>query len=319
MKKEKRLGFDPGLEPKYLARFSGVAKREQLEIQLSTALSELFLSEYTQERYIDGEEVRDKKTGLSLRDMAKNNPYEVRALTKIKSDFDNGAEVIVNISPKNENFDYPDNMVDIWKRGDGNKVWNFRFKVDMEDGNLRKFYKVFGGIENLDKEEILANPVRVEGYRLAEVIQILSLSKEKEKDGWDILKIDGVVKKIVSRFQEEFGKEIFVDSELITRLFVSARLEIEEKKSESGGVVTRRMMKDEERRLQNYMYGELKIERKAGSGCGGSSLGGQFASEGIIIIKTADGISFRKGSTEGLTYCSRCGCWYSGEKCPICK
>jgi len=53
---------------------------------------------------------------------------------------------------------------------------------------------------------------------------------------------------------------------------------------------------------------------------GGSWLSGGFgAGEGIIAVVTADGISFRKGKTEGLNYCSKCGCWYSGDKCPICK
>jgi hypothetical protein len=53
---------------------------------------------------------------------------------------------------------------------------------------------------------------------------------------------------------------------------------------------------------------------------GGSWLSRGFGNgEGIIAVVTADGISYRKGSTEGLNYCSKCGCWYSGEKCPICK
>lgn len=40
---------------------------------------------------------------------------------------------------------------------------------------------------------------------------------------------------------------------------------------------------------------------------------------GVVAVKGADGeISYRIGSTEGLTLCKKCGCWYSGDKCPVC-
>lgn len=41
---------------------------------------------------------------------------------------------------------------------------------------------------------------------------------------------------------------------------------------------------------------------------------------GIIVTKDDGGkLSYRIGSTEGLTQCSICGCWYNGEKCPVCN
>ena len=70
--------------------------------------------------------------------------------------------------------------------------------------------------------------------------------------------------------------------------------------------------------VKNYLFGQFKTKLVGGGGCGSQSLSGQFAKEGIIIVKTINGISFRNGRTEGLSYCSKCGCWYSGQKCPIC-
>jgi len=52
---------------------------------------------------------------------------------------------------------------------------------------------------------------------------------------------------------------------------------------------------------------------------GGSWLSSEMGSGvGVIIVVTAEGISYRIGSTEGLTFCESCGCWYSGDICP-CK
>jgi len=39
----------------------------------------------------------------------------------------------------------------------------------------------------------------------------------------------------------------------------------------------------------------------------------------IAMVKEGNIIQYSVGSTEGLTYCKKCGCWYSGEKCPICE
>ncbi|HPT66216.1 MAG TPA: hypothetical protein PK257_02810 [Candidatus Woesebacteria bacterium] len=51
----------------------------------------------------------------------------------------------------------------------------------------------------------------------------------------------------------------------------------------------------------------------------GSSWGGVDSDRGMIISVNSSGeISYQMGSTEGLTFCKKCGCWYSGDKCPLC-
>ena len=53
---------------------------------------------------------------------------------------------------------------------------------------------------------------------------------------------------------------------------------------------------------------------------GGSRLGSELGNGvGVIAVRGTDGeISYRIGSTEGMTQCPICGCWYDGDKCPAC-
>jgi hypothetical protein len=140
----------------------------------------------------------------------------------------------------------------------------------------------------------------------------------KSDEQLSVYTIEKITQSLVNRFEREFGEKIFVDAELITRLFVATRLELERQK-EVEPVISRLTESINGLRMQNYLFGQLKTKIVSGGGCGSQSLSGQFAREGIIIVKTINGISFRNGKTEGLRYCSQCGCWYSGEKCPICK
>jgi hypothetical protein len=293
------LNFDPRKEPVYLSQFFGELRKRQLETEISTALSELLLSEYSHDYIWDGERIVDQETGIVAENLIKNSEFESQRLEEIKGKFRKGKDLVVSVSPKNKELDYPDDIVDFWKRGEGNKLTLLRFKVEMTVGELRDF-------ELMDKRD----------YKLADLIRMLSLAESKQ--GLSIRTIETTTRSLVKRFEKEFGERIFVDAELIIRLFVAARLEVEKQKDEEI-VLTRAAEKLNMERIENYLYGELKIKTVAGGGCGGSSLSGEFGNgQGIIIVVTADGISFRKGSTEGLTYCKKCGCWYSGEKCPIC-
>lgn len=64
--------------------------------------------------------------------------------------------------------------------------------------------------------------------------------------------------------------------------------------------------------LMKGMGNEINQEGGHGSAWGGGE-------RGIIVTVDADGnLSYRFGSTEGLNYCSKCDCYYSGDKCPRC-
>jgi len=295
-----RLGFDPRTEVGYLTQFSRDLKKQQLETEISTALSELLLSEYSHDYLWKNGQIVDQSTGIKAQDLTKNCDYERGKIKKIEEELVEGRDLVVSVSPKNEELDYPDNMVDFWKRGEGDKLTLLRFKVDMSREQLEDF-------EELNKD----------GYKLSDLVRMLSLAKSEES--LSVKTIEEITRNLVARFNSEFGGRLFADAELITRLFIATRLEIEGVKKDIGIVPRRDQRNIVDSRLQNYLYGQLKTAVVAGGGCGGRSLSGQFASEGIIIIKNVSGISFRKGRTEGLSYCSECGCWYSGDKCPVCN
>jgi len=294
---EKRLNFDPVAEVGYLRRFGDGLRRQQLSREIGTSLAELFLSEYSHEYQMIGGQICDAATGISIRNLSDEGESEERIERMILD----GAKMVVNVSPKNKELGYFDNVVDIWKVEDGEKINLFRFKVDMNESDLINFDRLMGG--------------EVKEYRLAEVVVMLSLAKER--DGVSIGKIMTIAKELVASFERNYGGKLFFDAELITRLYVAVRLEVERRREECP-VVERRVGVDPFR-IQQYLYGELKTMRVNGGGCGGSSLSGEFGQgRGMIIVKTADGLVFRVGSTEGLSFCPKCGCFYSGDKCPIC-
>ncbi len=297
-KNKSELNFDPRKESEYLQQFFGELRQRQLEVEISTALSELLLSEYSHDYIWNGEKVIDKDTGIIVQNLVKNCDYERKKIIGLEEELIKGKDLIVRVSPKNEELDYPDDMVDFWKKGEGNKLTLMRFKVRMTPSEIN-------GFELMNKD----------GYCLSDLIQMLNLANSKE--GISIKEIEEVTQTLVKRFEKEFGEKIYVDAELITRIFVATRLELEKQDKEKI-VLTRSEKKLNIAGIENYLYGRLKITTVAGGGCGSSSISGQFAKEGMIIVKTANGISFRKGSTEGLKYCSKCGCWYIGIKCPIC-
>lgn len=295
----KRLGFDPTIEARYLGQFSGELRKRQLETEISTALSELLLSEYSHDYLWREGKIIDKDTAIEAQNLSKNCDYENKKIGKIEEELALGKDLVVSISPKNKELGYPDDMVDFWKKSEGDKLTLLRFKVEMSPEQL-------GNFERLNIDE----------YILSDLIKMLNLAKSDKE--LSILAIEETTRSLVDRFEREFGEKIFVDAELITRLFVATRLEVERQR-EIEPVISRLTKSLSGLRMQNYLFGQLKTTIVSGGGCGSQSLSGQFAREGVIIIKTINGISFRNGKTEGLIYCAKCGCWYSGEKCPICK
>lgn len=72
----------------------------------------------------------------------------------------------------------------------------------------------------------------------------------------------------------------------------------------------------------NYVFEEImalrgnKINQEGGCG---SSWNNNTYGFGMIVSKSLGGeVSFKLGNTEGLIFCKKCGCWYDGDKCPIC-
>ena len=69
----------------------------------------------------------------------------------------------------------------------------------------------------------------------------------------------------------------------------------------------------------NYVFEEIMTRMgndiNQEGGCGSSWNNGM----GMIVSVDGKGqFSFRLGYTEGLNFCNKCGCWYSGNRCPLC-
>lgn len=93
---------------------------------------------------------------------------------------------------------------------------------------------------------------------------------------------------------------------------------------ESGGV-DKNMMKIAKKvekakiiaRGNNYVFEQEMAKEGCELNVSGDHGGSWLSREaGVIIIKTPDGIQYRIGNVEGMTFCEKCGCWHSGDKCP---
>jgi hypothetical protein len=59
--------------------------------------------------------------------------------------------MVVNFSPKNEKYDYPQNCVDFWRR-DGDKIIWLRFVTTDGLDDFRKVWKELGGEGEVENE-----------------------------------------------------------------------------------------------------------------------------------------------------------------------
>ncbi len=75
----------------------------------------------------------------------------------------------------------------------------------------------------------------------------------------------------------------------------------------------------------NYLFERLMAQNGYRLNISGSHGGSwlsqdlRLGTQGIIALNIGGKIEYRLGRTEGLHYCEHCGCWYSGDKCPVCK
>lgn len=91
----------------------------------------------------------------------------------------------------------------------------------------------------------------------------------------------------------------------------------EVKKSVGSGEITEAVLS--KMQLNIYKFGKIEIRNVAGHGCGGTAQEGQFGSgQGWILVVVDGKMTAYFGSTENMSYCSRCGCYHSGDKCPFC-
>lgn len=205
--------FDPDLEPRYLGQFENIEVRlSQSEMEMATSLKEMHLSQFRQDYLFVGGHLIDEKSNLDLVELTKNGGIheENVALEKIVTLLEEKYNLIVNISGENKEFGYPDNMIDFWLTGDDGKVRVLRYKVDGDAKWLLDFYKTIGGeLNDPSMSQILADPVGVTNHKLAEVLNMLTVSKETAKISDK--RIEAVTHELTTYFYTEFGAAIFED------------------------------------------------------------------------------------------------------------
>ena len=98
---------------------------------------------------------------------------------------------------------------------------------------------------------------------------------------------------------------------------------------ENGGDVENKLKMEKDVKIamkkaggNNYLFESIMLmmgNRINAEGGHGSSWNSLNNSRGIVASLSLDGkVSYKLGVTEGLKHCEKCGCYYSGDKCPLC-
>ncbi|MFA5828614.1 MAG: hypothetical protein WC841_04650 [Candidatus Shapirobacteria bacterium] len=306
--KEFEKGFDPYAEARFLAGLPLGVRKAVLESEIKTAAYEAYLVEFRRDYQWREGRIYDAESELYISDLIRsgNRPEEEAAMAAIEVGLEKG-KMVVNFSPKNEKYDYPQNCVDFWRRYGDKIIW-LRFVTTDEIEDFKRVWGELGGKgEVADKFEMLARPVETD-EKLVDVFERLEVAKESGEVTRE--KICETVARLVSEFRSEFGEERLFHSETIFRLFSAVMAEIER-----GNMITLADIP-----IDRYLYGEMmKVQVKTG-GCAGFNTIGQFAQgQGYFVVSGGEGVRVMKGIVpEGYKFCSRCGVWHSGQKCPFC-
>jgi len=303
-------GFDPVREEVFLRGLMPVLRSRVLEREIKTAAYEAYLVDFRRDYQWRSGRIYDEESGLYISDLTRkgDRPEETRAMEAIEKGLERG-KMVVNFSPKNEKYDYPQSCVDFWRR-DGEKIVWLRFVTKNEYASLVEVWKGLGGEgEVADEFDLLANPVETD-EKIADVFARLDFVSSESGIGKE--EIDVIVSKLASRFRQQFGEERLLDSEMIFRLFSAVMAEAERGKNIGATIL--------DMPINRYLYGEMMMMKSKTGGCAGFNTVGQFATGmGYFVVKGAEGMKVMRGEIpEGYTFCKKCGVWYSGEKCPFC-
>ena len=312
MKQEKN-GFSPEKEEKFLKRLPDEIRRVNLDQELKTQLAEDFgLVEFTLKyRFNEDGNIIDLKSKEKVIDIMIRGEVdeETESFRKIEHGLKEYPEkTFIHFSPKNktEKFDYPENCVDFWRVVNGEVVWNrMVVKNNFEEMNeTRQFLSSERKVK--DEIEILKSPIMVD-LKLIEIFDFFRLNEAKNITNLE--NIEKVVQKYLNEFEENFGEELTKKSDLIFRLYSLCFKAL--KNGEEKDVISK---KD----LENYMYGvmrEAMIEKSFG--CGATTIVGAFG-EKIGYFVSSDGQVHYGEIPSNFKECKKCGCWYTGDKCPFC-
>lgn len=321
-----RKNFDGGFSPEDVVAFVGRAesyrRQKSLLVDMVTSriAEDVGLVEFSlNHEWKDGEVVVLGLGNLEEVTWRRGVKSEVEAVREIQNKLAANPEaVVVHMSPVNKEIGYEFKCIDFWRILDG-KANFIRIMVKDGEEKMRKVWKVLNhGVELDPGKNLLSNPVGSE-MKLAELFNLFELAEAKNDLKYQ--RIENIVSRMVLKLEKEYGGEIVKDSELVARLYSAAYGTLEEetnRKTKGRGVESDTEI---ERKLDYMVKARMtEAKKKPSRGCSSSTMVNGFASgEGMIIRVSANGeITVSRGSTEGLKFCDKCGCWYSGASCPLC-
>lgn len=311
--KQEKVGFSPEKEEQFLKRLPSEVRRVNLNQELETQLAEDFgLVEFTLKyRFNQEGKIIDLASGQEIVELTNRGGVEeeTEAIKKIEEGLrEDPKKTWIHFSPKNETLNYPQNCVDFWRVVDDKVVWNrMVIKNNFEEMNETRHF-LSGEEKAEDEMKMLRAPIAVD-LKLNEIFSLFQLNEAK--NGTDLNYIEKVVNKYLKEFGDDFGEEITKNSDLIFRLYSACFNALKNRSGEEEVEIN-------QRELENYMYGimnEVKTEKSFG--CAATTTVGAFGEKiGYFILPSGE---VMKGAIpEGFKECKKCGCWYSGEKCPFC-
>jgi hypothetical protein len=315
-------GFDPKKERDFIARIEdNQTKVEILNREVSTQLAEDFglVEHVAWYEWSNGEVVIPKLGKLSEVTANGGVESEITAVARIQEMLAANPEMtVVHFSPKDENLGYKFECVDFWRIVDG-KANSVRLMVKNGEEEMRKVWQILNqGVGLSEKEELRANPV-VSSLKLGELFPLFILAEAK--NGLTYKTIETVVAKMLLTLEERYGQKVVRDSEIIARLYSAAYILLEERTKGTERGTKQTEIRIDQGKLDYYARAQMQMATKKPSfGCSGSTMVNNFAAgEGMIVERGENGgFRVRRGKTEGLTFCAKCQCYYSGSKCPLC-
>jgi len=313
--KQEKIGFSPEKEEVFLRRLPGDVRRVNLDQEIKTQLAEDFgMVQFTLKyKFNNNGKIVDLLSGLEVVELTSRGGVEeeTNSIKKIEEGLKKYPEkTFIHFSPKNktEKFDYPENCVDFWRVVDNKIVWN-RMVIKNDFNEMNEIRSLLIGEEKVkDEMEILKSPIGIK----MKLVDIFDLFRLKEViNQVDFKQIEEVVSDYLNKFETEFGSGLTNNSELIFRLYSACFKAL--KISKSKGIVDFRSID-----LDKYMHGIMIGSKNEQSfGCSVTTTIGEFG-EKVGYYISSDGQVHYGEIPKDFKECKKCGCWYTGEKCPFC-
>lgn len=316
------LRFDPIYEVRFLTRVSSELRRRVMIQEMAGAIEEKYFVQFSKTYSVVENDLIEVDSEREIMDLVERETCqeEIDAYGEIRRLILNGSKFVVHFSPKNPTLNYEKNCVDFWVvEEEGGEVRWLRFGVKNGLESLAEVYKLIGGQGLIENEfDLLRNPVAPEEVRLAGVLSLLSLSNESTKI--ESREIRAVTQTLVDGFFKRCGERLYDDPDLVMRVYLAAKNEVKRLINKGKRVDIVAFVKSIA--VDFYRWAKMKVRVVKESGyCSGFGYDGEFgatASQGWVIKEIGGRLVVEKGSTEGLTFCERCQCWYSGSRCPLC-